>query len=140
MHTTYKTLNSFLAEAIPEFSPYYEEEVQKRGGHATQYIIFAALNAMVIQALDFGADPPFFTNVFDAFEIMAISQDLEVVNLLQVGFVQDLVRYPKRLATAWDLMGSATQKLTRDMAKVWNREVNLPPQARIPEKSKAQAT
>src|SRR6266436_3350708 len=49
-----------------------------------------------------------------------------LINLLQVGFVQDLVRCPKWLATAWERMGPETRRLTTDTARAWNREVNLP--------------
>ena len=137
MRATYKTLNFFLLHAIPQFRERYGEEKLKRGGHPTQYVAFAALNTMVIAALDFGADGGFLSEVFNAFERMALSEDPETVTVLRVGFVENLVRYPKRLATAWDQMGAQTRKLTSDTAKAWNREANLPALAR--EKSKAQA-
>src|SRR5438477_13163163 len=137
---SYKTVEAFLVAAIPEFRGRYEEEVEKRSGHPGQYLVFAALNSMVVQALDFSGDPGFLTNTFDAFEKMALSGDREVVSLLQVGFVQTLVSYPRRLAKAWVLMGEETRKITRDTAKAWNREANLPPAARSSEKSKAQGT
>jgi|SRR5215510_6622416 len=139
MHTTYKTANSFLLSSIPEFRTRYYEEVQKRGGHPGQYIAFSALISMVVPALDFDADPSFVSNVFHAFEKMALSGDPEVVTLLEVGFVQDLVRYPKRLAKAWGLMGPETRRLTSDTATVWNREMNLPAHARSREDVKAKA-
>jgi len=139
MHTTYKTVSSFLLASIPEFRPRYKEEVQRRGKHPGQYIAFAALVSIVVPALDFDADPPFLAKVFSAFEDMALSGDPEVVTLLQVGFVQDLVRYPKRLAKAWELMGQGTQRLTTNTAKAWNREMNLPAAARSFEDLKAKA-
>src|SRR6266850_2173809 len=101
MYTTYGKVNSFLLSAIPEFRERYKEEKQKHGKHPKQYMAFAALISMVVPAL-----------AFDAFEEMARSQDREVVNLLQVGFVQDLVRYPRRLDIAWRRMGDETRKLT----------------------------
>ena len=139
MLTTYNTVNSFLLSSIPEFRTRYFEEVQKRGGHPGQYIAFAALISMVVPALDFDADPSFLSNVFETFEKMALSGDPEVVTLLEVGFVQNLVRYPKRLGKAWGLMGPGTQRLTSDTATVWNREMNLPAQARAREDLKAKA-
>ena len=62
-----------------------------------------------------------------------------LINLLQVGFVQDLVRCPKWLATAWERMGPETRRLTTDTARAWNREMNLPAAARPGESSKAKA-
>ena len=137
MRATYKTLNFFLLSAIPQFRDRYGEEKLKRGEHPPQYVAFAALNAMVMAALDFGGDPGFLSDVFNAFERMALSNDPEVVTVLRVGFVENVVRYPKRLAEAWEQMGAKTRKLTVDTARAWNREANLPAPAR--EKSKAQA-
>jgi hypothetical protein len=71
--------------------------------------------------------------------LMQRSDDREVVNLLQVGFVQDLVRCPKWLATAWERMGPETRRITTDTARAWNREMNLPAAARPGESSKAKA-
>ena len=71
--------------------------------------------------------------------LMQRCDDREVVNLLQVGFVQDLVRCPKWLATAWERMGPETRRLTTDTARAWNREMNLPAAARPGESSKAKA-
>lgn len=139
MYTTYGKVNSFLLSAIPEFRERYKEEKQKHGQHPRQYMAFAALISMVVPALDFDGEPLFLARTFDAFEEMARSQDREVVNLLQVGFVQDLVRYPRRLATAWKRMGEETRKLTTDTARAWNREMNLPAAARPGENSKAKA-
>ena len=45
--------------------------------------------------------------------------------------MESLVKFPNRLATAWERMGPATQKLTVDTAKAWNREMNLPGVPRI---------
>jgi hypothetical protein len=139
MYTTYGKVNSFLLSVIPEFRERYKEEMQKRGKHPKQYITFAALISMVLPALDFGYEPGLLARAFDAVEEMARSDDREVVNLLQVGFVQDLVRYPKRLAIAWERMGPETRRLTTDTARAWNREMNLPAAARDGEKSKAKA-
>lgn len=139
MYTTYSKVNSFLLSTIPEFRARYREEMQKRGKHPKQYIAFAALISMVVPALDFGRELELLARAFDAFEEMAQSEDREVVNLLQVGFVQDLVRYPKRLAIAWERMGPETRKLTTDTARAWNREMNLPAAARPGETSKAKA-
>jgi len=51
---------------------------------------------------------------------MAASKDIEVVNLLQVGFLANLIGYAGRPAKAWEFMGGATRKLAkkrpRDMA------------------------
>jgi hypothetical protein len=138
VHPTYKSVNSFLVASIPEFRPRYDEEIQKRGRHPGPYIAFGILNSMVVEALDFDGDASFLDNAFEIFEKMALSGDLEVVNLLQVGFVQDLVRYPRRLATAWQLMGPQTQKITMATATAWNREMNLPIAARK-ERAKAKA-
>jgi|SRR5215470_10950090 len=139
MYTTYEKVNSFLLSSIPEFRTRYREEVQKRGKHPGQYIAFGALISIVVPALDFDDDPSFLAKAFGAFENMALSNDLEVVTLLQVGFVQDLVRYPKRLAKAWELMGPETRRLTSDTARAWNREMNLPASARSCENLKAKA-
>jgi hypothetical protein len=136
---SYNTVRSFLVASIPEFRPRYQEEMRRRGRHPRPYLAFAALNAMVTEALDFDGDPSFLAKVFDVFEKMALSGDREVVTLLQVGFVENLVKFPKRLAAAWERMGPETQKLTTDTAKAWNREMNLPAAARTGEKSKAKA-
>jgi hypothetical protein len=136
---SYNTVRPFLVASIPEFRPRYQEEVRKRGRHPKPYLAFAALNAMVTETLDFDGDPLFLARVFDVFEKMALSGDREVITLLQVGFVENLVKFPKRLAAAWERMGSATQKLTTDTAKAWNREINLPAAARGTENSKAKA-
>jgi len=139
VHPRYDTVRSFLLASIPEFRPRYQEEMKKRGRHPSPYLAFAALTAMVTEALDFGGDPSFLTKVFDVFEKMASNGDREVVTLLQVGFVENLVKFPNRLAIAWERMGPATQKLTTDTAKAWNREMNLPVAARTDEKSNAKA-
>jgi len=123
---SYKTVDSFLVASMPEFSAQYEELRKRHGEQPGQYIVFGALNSMVVQALEREEDRLFLARVFDAFEKMAMSNDIEVVNLLQVGFLENLVSYPGRLARAWQLMGSATRKLTRDTARIWNREANIP--------------
>jgi len=132
-------MRPFLLASIPEFRPRYQEEMRKRGRYPEPYLAFAALNAMVTEGLDFDGDPPFLDKVFDVFEKMALSGDREVVTLLQVGFVENLMKFPKRLATAWERMGPETQKLNTDTAKAWNREMNLPAVARNGEASKAKA-
>lgn len=139
MHPSYNAVRSFLVASLPEFRPRYQEEIRKRGRHPKPYLAFAALNEMVTEALDFDGDPSFIAKVFGVFEKMALSGDREVVSLLQVGFVENLVKFPKRLATAWERMGPATQKLTVETAKAWNREMNLPASARAGEGSKAKA-
>lgn len=139
MHPSYNAVRSFLVASIPEFRPRYQEEIRKRGRHPKPYLAFAALNAMVTEALDFDGDGSFLAKVFDVFEQMALSGDREVITLLQVGFVENLMKFPKRLGAAWERMGPATQKLTTDTAKAWNREMNLPAAARIGEKPKAKA-
>ena len=139
MHPSYNSVRSFLMASIPEFRPRYQEEMRKHGRHPNPYLAFAALTAMVREALDFGGDPSFLARVFDAFEKMAQSGDREVVTLLQVGFVENLVKFPNALATAWEQMGAATQMLTTDTAKAWNREMNLPVAARTSEKPKAKS-
>lgn len=139
MHPSYNSVRSFLMASIPEFRPRYQEEIRKHGRHPSPYLAFAALTAMVTEALDFAGDPSFLAKVFDVFEKMALSGDREVVTLLQVGFVESLVKFPNRLAIAWERMGRETQKLTKDTAKAWNREMNLPLAARAGAKSKSNA-
>jgi len=48
---------------------------------------------------------------------MATTNDIEVVNLLQVGFLANLIGYPGRPANAWEFMGGATRKLAKETAR-----------------------
>ncbi len=119
-----------MVERLPEVSERYEAEEQRHaevGGQPTQYGVFwFVLQPFLEKLLDSGKDSVLLRRVFDFFEDMARSPDIEVVSLLCLEVLEWLVGQPRRLHTAWKYMGEETRKLARETAQTYRCETNLP--------------
>jgi len=123
----FKTVIPFLVEAIPEFRDRVEPDKQKVGEYSPEaYSVMRLLTPIISRALDRGDDLEFLRRVFNAFEQLAACRDLGVINLLQVGFLENVITHTARLAAAWTFMGPATRKLATSTARIWGLEDNLP--------------
>jgi len=126
----YEEVNSALLAAVPEIKERYDKSATWQaevGGHPGQYeVVGAMLQPLLKGELDTGRNPALLRRIFEFFEQMACSSDVEVVNLLQVGIFENLVGYPNRVATAWKYMGPETKKIARETARIFHREDNIP--------------
>jgi hypothetical protein len=127
---TYDTVVTALLNAVPECRKTREAELKWWGeAHPPPdpYTVLGfALRSLVTQLLSESPDEETLRRVFAFYEEMANSQDIEVVNLLQVSELEFLIGKPDLLSRAWTYMGERTKALTRETAKIWKCEQNLP--------------
>jgi hypothetical protein len=123
---TYDRVEQAMKEAVPEVEQHYPGLVSWHPEPGLYTLFDCALRPVFTPALDSGMDTSLLKRIFDFFEEMACSSDIQVVNLLQVEIFERLVREPNRLATAWKFMGPQTKKIARDTARIWRCEENLP--------------
>lgn len=131
---SYEEVISALLAAVPEIKDRYDRSAAWQaevevGARPTHYeVVESMLQPLLKDELDMGRNPALLRRVFEFFEQLAGSSDLQVVNLLQVGIFENLVGYRDRLATAWKYMGPETKKIARKTARIFHREKNLPPE------------
>ena len=127
---TYDGVVTALLDTIPEVRNVYDSELRWWGKDPPPpdpYTVFGfALRPVLTHLARTEADEGVLKRVFGFFEEMAGSEDLEVVNLLQVSELEFLVTNPDLLSRAWKYMGERTKALTRETAKTWNSHQNLP--------------
>lgn len=130
----YEGVDKALLAALPELGDRYAAEAAwhaKVGGHPEQYdVIEGMLEPFLNELLDSDKDTALIRRVFEFFEDMARSPNIEVVNLLQVGIFESLVGEPSRLRAAWKYMGAETRKIACETARIYRCEANLPENAR----------
>lgn len=128
----YEEVISALLGAVPEIKDRYERSAAWQaevevGARPTHYeVVESMLQPLLKDQLDMDQNPALLRRIFEFFEQMAGSSDLQVVNLLQVGIFENLVGYPNRLATAWKYMGPETKNIARQTARIFHCEKNLP--------------
>ena len=126
---TFAKVSDALFSAAPEFRELYERELSWWQGPEPpgNYVIFGFLVQPALRdLLGTREDPSLLKRLFDFFEEMANSSDIEVVNLLQVGVFEWLISDVDKLAAAWKYMGEETKAIARETARIWRREDNLP--------------
>jgi hypothetical protein len=120
--------DQFLLE-FPQFREKYEKELDwwKGPDRPGQYIVFGlVIQPAVQELLASDTSPVLLHRIFDFFERMACSSDLQVPNLLGIELFERLVANQKNLGTAWQYMGKQTKVLARQTAKWRHCEKNLP--------------
>lgn len=117
-----------LRAAFPELREAYGKELDFWGGEEPgQYNVWGfVLSPFFRDLLKSDQDPDTLERIFGFFEEMARSDDVQVVNLLQVEELEYLIGEPARLSRAWRYMGEKTKQLTKETAKIWKCEDNLP--------------
>jgi len=127
---TYDNVGDALLSRVQEIRAQYDEEF---AGYADEqpgrYLVFGlVLNPFLFRLLGSREDEKteVLRRVFNFFEEMAESSDIQVVNLLQVEELEPLVTKRDLLAQAWRYMGKRTKALARETAKIWRSEQNLP--------------
>jgi hypothetical protein len=127
---TYATVATALVDAVPECRKIGEIELKWWGEAPPSpdpYTVLGfALRPLLTQLLSESPDEEMLRRIFTFYEQMANSQDIEVVNLLWVSELEFLIGKPDLLSRAWRYMGERTKALTRETAKVWRSEQNLP--------------
>lgn len=127
---SYAEVDKALIDAVPEIRPRLEKEFEWRsqiGGHPRPYdVVLFVLKPLLKELIDLRTDDALVQRIFDFFEQMARSTDLEVVNLLQVCIFEGLVGEPERLSAAWKYMGKETKAIAQRTAKIRRCEQNLP--------------
>jgi hypothetical protein len=127
---TYDTVVTALLNAVPECRKTRETELKWWGeAHPSPdpYTVLGfALRPLVTQLLSESPDEETLRRIFAFYEEMANSQDIEVVNLLQVSELEFLIGKPDLLSRAWRYMGERTKALARETAKIWKSEQDLP--------------
>lgn len=126
----YTNVDKELLVALPELKARYKKEANWQhevGGEPGQYDVFCfVLKPFLRELLDKADDQELLRRVFEFFEEMARSPDLQVSNLLQVGIFRSLVGEPERLKIAWNYMGEETKNIARRTAAILQRDKNLP--------------
>ena len=126
---TFDKVNDALLSVLPEFQERYEREVNWWHGPEPpgQYTVFGfVVKPFVQQLLDSDDKPALLKRIFDFFEEMARSSDIQVPNLLQIEIFEWLVGDPERLVNAWKYMGEETKAVARRTARTLRCERNLP--------------
>jgi len=128
MSLNYNNVDEELLKILPELRPLYDRELESwKGQKPGQYIIFEdLLRSYILPLLDSRENDEVMRRIFGFFESMAESEDIQVVNLLQVGELEFLITRSPLLSMAWRYMGEKTKALTRETAKIWHYEKNLP--------------
>jgi hypothetical protein len=125
-NTKYENIDEILVAALPDLGPSRELEKQKASGrHPGQYVLFMVWEPMINRWID-SQDATHLRPLFQVFERMANSKDKEVLNLLQLAFLERLVDDPVRALKAWGFMGAQTQRQARRTARALRRTANLP--------------
>jgi hypothetical protein len=123
---TYDRVEQAMRDAVPEVQDKYPELLGWHTDPPGPYTLFAqALKPVLLPALSSGSGP-LLKRIFDFFEAMAGSSDVQVRNLLQVEILEQLVCDKTKLSSAWPYMGEATRKITQETTRVWRCEENLP--------------
>ena len=120
MTLTYEKINEVLLEAFPEFKAKYDYEMNtydcyKPGPHVLYGNVF---NRTVSELLEKDNDKALIRRIFDFYEEMAQSQDIEINNLLQVTLLEYLWDEKKIYERACAYMLPATKRIN-DCIKVY---------------------
>ena len=125
----YQSVSDVLLSEIPEFRDGYQKELDswQPPDKPGQYIVFGFVVQPVLKELLATADSPeTLQRIFNFFERMACSSDIEVPNLLQIEIFEWLVGDAEQLATAWKYMGQKTKEIALRTARIRRCEMNLP--------------
>ncbi len=123
---TYDRVEQAMKDAVPEVEEHYPGLISWHPDPGLYTLFDCVLRPVFTPALDSGKDTSLLERIFDFFEEMARSSDVQVVNLLQVEVFERLVGEPNRFAVAWKYMGPETKKIAGNTARIWGREENLP--------------
>lgn len=125
---TYSDVIEKLMAAFPELGEAYRKWIDSWGGEEPgPYNTWGELFSPFFRGLlRSERDSGTLKRIFAFFEEMAGSGDIQVVNLLQVDELEYLTGMPGLLSRAWSYMGEKTKSLTRETAKIWKCEQNLP--------------
>jgi len=126
---TFDKVNDALLSVLPEFQERYKRELSWWQGPEApgQHTVFGFVAKPAVRELLASNDEPaLLRRIFDFFEEMARSSDIQVPNLLQIEIFEWLVGDPERLATAWKYMGEETKSVARRTARTLRCERNLP--------------
>lgn len=122
---SYNEIDKALLDAVPEMKDRMSSTFQRQNVQPYAVVVLG-LKPFLRELLDQGGQAELLQKTFAFVEEMAHSSDIEVVNLLQVGLFESLVREPNRLVAAWSFMGQETKKIARNTARIWRCEKNLP--------------
>jgi hypothetical protein len=128
---TYEKVNDALLSVVPEFQERYKRELSWWQGPEPpgQYTVFGFVaKPAVRELLNSNEESALLKRIFDFFEEMARSSDIQVPNLLQIEIFEWLIGDPERLAMAWKYMGDETKAVARRTARIRRCEENLPEQ------------
>jgi hypothetical protein len=127
----YSKVTGELLSAVPEFRERFNRELAqwKPPELPGPYVVFSfVVKPALRDLLTADRQPVLLRRIFDFFEGMASSSDVQVPNLLGIEICEWLVGDPLRLSIAWQYMGEETRKLTRNTARSLRRESNIPAQ------------
>lgn len=124
---TYANIIRKFLEHFPEFQEAAQEQAEwwqgETGGEPLAYIFFGdVVNPILVKELTTMKGMKFLENIFTFFEKMATSNNIEIVQLLQMGTLEILGDNKKILKNARKLMQSNTLKLSHEIEKLWGRE------------------
>jgi hypothetical protein len=126
----YEELTHSLLKVLHELKERYQQGLGWWHGPDPpgQYIVFGfVVDPVLRDLLDSNKDPAMLNRIFDFFEEMARSSDIQVPNLLQVGIFEWLAGDKAKILVAWPYMRKETKKIARDTAqRLRSCEKNLP--------------
>lgn len=121
----YNAVVSSLFHPIPEAKNAYD--AWQMPGDPLPYIVFSFLEGSFLKpAVNSGHAAELLGRIFQFFEHMAASSDIEVVNLLYVGLFEAWVADAMTLERALKYMGPETKALAREAAHRLRCGHNLP--------------
>lgn len=121
---TKDTLVSEMLRMIPELKPMYDNDMEwwwEGEEPLLHNILGGVMNEYLVQVLDRNDNQELLIRIFKFLEMMAISEDDDVVNVLQVTVLEYVGDSKKVLRIAYWYMGEQTRKLSDEIEKVWGR-------------------
>jgi hypothetical protein len=126
-----KVLLKRFPELTDRVEPDYETFYDLKCESPLAYPVFEGLlQSWVLELLGSGTDDASLERIFSFYEEMALSPDIEVVNLLWISVMEGLLYKKELIAQAWKYMGQKTKELAREIAKSRGWDANLPADGR----------
>lgn len=112
----YTNLVDTMLSHVPEVRPFYEKEISWYEETPGPHIIFGdVVNPWLRDLLVSNSNAELLGRLFDLFELMADSEDVNVKGVLAFSVLESLGDDPNRLQSCWSYMGPLTRQLSDEV-------------------------
>jgi hypothetical protein len=116
----YKDLAIQFTNKFEEYKPFLQEHIEFNS-EILNHVFFGECNDYFIELIEKEKDIPKIKELFDFLELMAISEDDDVKELLSVTILERFGDSNKLLKIAFKYMGSETKKASNEIERFWGR-------------------